>query len=64
MLDPGFRRDDGKAKVSRCTSQEEAALGRVEVLGGLGDNGEGSTARFTEPTALSASAKDICRLAK
>jgi len=57
----------GKAIMDPTTGlvlgNEEVPLGRVEVMGPLGDSGEGSTARFTRPAGPTAAAKDICRLA-
>ena len=43
---------------------EEVALGRVQVVGALGDTGEGSTAKFVKPTGVRAAVNDICRLAE
>ena len=43
---------------------EEVALGRLEVLGPLGDLGEGSTAKLIRSTGAPIQAKDICRLAQ
>lgn len=43
---------------------EEVALGRVEVVGSLGETGEGSVAKFVRPTGVSPKARDICRLSE
>jgi curli biogenesis system outer membrane secretion channel CsgG len=42
---------------------EEVALGKVKVTGQLGESGEGSVAKFTDPTGVTPGVKDICRIA-